>query len=295
MTSTEIVFVLPGRSEEELARVEKLDVDRDWRFFEDGVAAWIVQTYLRLRDFGVSVQLANAFSRNGINIAHVATLAKMDRPQGCFVVGVRADYPAVRWCQFHIVQNQTQIGSRSIWLPHWPQPGLIPRDPARGDRVERVGYFGRPVNHYSRIFRRASGYFRVRDAVNEICNELGLDLVERGTNEWNNFSDVDVVLGLRDFGNRTYDTKPPTKLINAWLAGSIFIAGNDSAFFQIGKANTDWLCVKSAEQLKYNLIKLMQNEIYRYQLRTKGLLQTEKFNIDSILSRWAICINELNK
>jgi hypothetical protein len=131
--------------------------------------------------------------------------------------------------------------------------------------------------------------------VNEICNELGLDLVERGTNEWNNFSDVDVVLGLRDFGNRTYDTKPPTKLINAWLAGSIFIAGNDSAFFQIGKANTDWLCVKSAEQLKYNLIKLMQNEIYRYQLRTKGLLQTEKFNIDSILSRWAICINELNK
>ncbi|WP_303069820.1 hypothetical protein [Bilophila wadsworthia] len=27
-------------------------------------------------------------------------------------------------------------------MPHWPQPGLIPRDPARGDRLETIAYFG---------------------------------------------------------------------------------------------------------------------------------------------------------
>lgn len=59
---------------------------------------------------------------------------------------------------------------------------------------------------------------------------LRLTLVDRGAEFWSDCSDVDVVLGLRSFGRVKFDTKPPTKLINTWLAVALFIRGRDPAY-----------------------------------------------------------------
>lgn len=295
MLSPDVVFVIPGKTDAELNQMRALDVDRDWRFFEDGIAAWIVQTYLLLREQGQSVELGAAFSRNAINIAHVAQLARLQRPAGCFVVGVRADYPPVRWCHYHIVQNQTQIGPRSIWLPHWPQPGLITRDPSRGDQVQRVAYFGRAVNHYTRFFHRASGYFRVRDALGNICSQLGLDLVERGPECWNDFSDVDVVVGLREFGNHTFDTKPPTKLINAWLAGTVFIGGADSAYFQVGTVGKNYLMASTQLTCQRVLEALLAGRIRYHSLVMAGSNMAAIYDRIKTNERWLAVLNEIFK
>lgn len=293
MTGGEFVFVLPGRANAELERIKLLDVDRDWRFFEHGVAAWIAQSYLLLRDNGLAVDLSNRFQRNAINIAHASQLARRDRPSGCYVVATRADYPAISWCQFQIVQNRTQVSERALWLPHWPQPGLAPRAASRGDRVERVGYFGRPVNHYTRFFHRASGYFRVRDRMQTICGQLGLDLVERGPDCWNDFCDVDVVLGLRRFGDQTFDTKPPTKLINAWLAGAVFIGGRDSAYTQVGKHGHNYLLADSQAGCRKALQDLLSGAIEFRSLLAAGAVAASCYTRASICKRWAAALADI--
>src|SRR5690606_40162519 len=48
------------------------------------------------------------------------------------------------------------ICRRRFHLLHWPQPGLEPRDPARGDRLERVAYKGFVANLHPEL---ASGEF----------------------------------------------------------------------------------------------------------------------------------------
>lgn len=283
----EIVFVIPGAPPEELKRIDALDIDRDWRFFEDGVAAWIVQSYLRLRKSSNLVSISSDFSRHAVNVSHVKHLAGLRRPSGAFVAGVRADYPPVRWCQWHIVQNQSQINGRSSWVPHWPQPGLIPRSVTRGDRVERVTYLGRHVNHYSRLWHRPSGWCKVRDTAERICSALGLTLVERGPASWNDYSDVDVALGLRAFGHTTFNSKPPTKLVNAWLSGVPFIGGRDSAFSQIAKPSEEYLIADSPGMLETALATLVEDRQCYASLRKAGIERGMDFDVPSVTQVWA--------
>lgn len=180
-------------------------------------------------------------------------------------------------------------------MPLWPQPGLIPRDNARGCSVKTIGYFGREINYYSRIFHKPSGFFKVRDAVLRVANTLGLLLIERGPNNWNDFHDIDIVIGIRSFDTNNYDTKPPSKLINSWLAGIPFIGGYDSAFCQIGSPGKDFIRVTNEKELLYNLDLLSRDPIYYDNFVSRGKLMSEKFTRQSIIDRWVEVVDMLAK
>jgi len=295
MRVPETAFVLPGIASKDLERFRHLDLDNDWHKFTDGVTVWIVQTYLILKAAGAPVSLVGNFSKKSINVAHVVTLKNLARPRGCFVLGVRADYPRIRWCKHYIVQNKTQIDSNSTWVPHWPQPGLITRDPSRASRVEKIGYFGRAVNHYTRFFRKASGWFKVKQEIQGVCEALGLDLVHRDMSSWNDYSDIDVVVGLRSFGKESYDTKPPSKLINSWISGSVFVGGNDSSFQQIGVPGKDYIICLDQKTLFHELGKLQNNTSYFEKFSDAGSQSISKFSRDSIIQSWFIALNEFFK
>ena len=48
---------------------------------------------------------------------------------------------------FEVVQNPSQADdARCFYVAHWPQPGLLARDPGRGTRVERVVFKGFRAN-----------------------------------------------------------------------------------------------------------------------------------------------------
>src|SRR5207244_1366441 len=58
-----------------------------------------------------------------------------------------------RYAQLFVVQNplDDMLTSRDpLWeaayIPHWVQPGLLPRDETRGAKFENVVYFGQPEN-----------------------------------------------------------------------------------------------------------------------------------------------------
>jgi hypothetical protein len=143
--TTPSVFVLSGSSASELESLRALDLKDASRYLTRGVNIWCLQTFLELKRRGLPVDLMSEFRAGSINFAHVRQLYRQKPVSGVFIVSIQADYPAVPWTGANVVQNRLQAdGKRSFWVPLWPQPGLIPRDPRR-NRVECVAYAGDPV------------------------------------------------------------------------------------------------------------------------------------------------------
>ncbi len=138
---------------------------------------WTLQTYLYLRAGGVNCQLTGTLPREGIVVTHRDFLADAIRPgPRLLLVCLLADRGAPEmwlagagrhpYAQLHLVQNpQDALVARpsllweSRYLPLWPQPGLIPRDAARGDRFEHAAYWHAGV---PAVLGRESAYYSQR-------------------------------------------------------------------------------------------------------------------------------------
>ncbi len=126
------------------------------------------------------------------------------------------------------------VVSRLSARQHWPQPDLIPRDPG----ARRLG-------------GKMRAFFGAEECIaNEMHSEewaatlrdLGLQWHFVKPEKWHDFSEVDVVVAIRDFvGNHRYGNKPPTKLFNAWRAGVPAILGRESAYHQQWRRSLDYL------------------------------------------------------
>jgi len=279
-------FVLLSRSNEEVDQLKHVNPDIDWRMFNDGQESWVLQLYLRLSKLGFPGTLSNTFESNCINVVHNGRARNLPRPRKAFVVGIRADYPSLYWADIQIVQNKNQISKRSFWIPHWPQPGLIPRNSERDDRVERVGYFGLEVNHFTRYFRYPSGIFRVKQEVKAICKRLGLEFVQKGEDDWNDYSDIDVTIAFRSFGERRFNTKPALKMIDAWLAGTAFVGGSDSAFLEVGSPAFNFIRATTAESFERALQRLKEDRALFASLVRRGRDMGEMYRSEQVLEYW---------
>ncbi len=194
--------------------------DAVWKNWEYGVYSWTLQTYLRLQADGFPCQLVDSLPEEGIMIAHLQSLPidLIPNSKSLFIC-LLADKGRHPYAQIHVVQNPQQIKPRilgdrlllpgkNIYIPHWTQPGLIPRDLQRGDRFENVAFFGLEIN-LAPEFREQYWHQQLQD--------LGLNWQIISSDRWNDYSDVDVVVAVRNFHTPAYawDYKPPTKLFNA--------------------------------------------------------------------------------
>ncbi len=207
----------------------ELEIDRHYHRFVNSRWAWVAQTALLLREAGYMVSMGEGLREDCVNIGLAADIRRLPRSSQYFRVSIDADQLRARWANFFLVQNQSQEGYRSIWVPHWPQPGLLSRDPRR-DGFRNVVFFGLPRN----LARGADWWTRV-------CRRHGMNFDVRPPERWNDYRDVDVAIGVRQFGFKRFSNKPPTKLFNAWLARSVFIAGADSAYPQVGEPGREFL------------------------------------------------------
>jgi hypothetical protein len=85
------------------------------------------------------------------------------------LVCLRADVDRHPYAQLHVVQNPYQaIPSQfmTLWeshfIPHWPQPSIIPRNPQRGNAFENVTFLGNEINLVSEFCDR-SWYDHLQD------------------------------------------------------------------------------------------------------------------------------------
>jgi len=252
---------------------------------------WIYQTWNFLKESGFPCNLSTEICDSGITIALGLTLDASFRrgaqlPKDVFFVDVVADKLPHPAAQLHLVQNKThaKLLPNSLFVPHWPQPHLIPRDPTRNNRFENIFFFGHPGNLAPEL---SSKNWRQR-----LQRELGLSFYIQGNMGWHDYRHADAVLAIRNFSRSRYFHKPATKLYNAWQAGVPFIAGRDSAYALDGHSGKDYLIATSPEEVFQHLKHLKEDENSRNSLIQKGFQSGASFSREATLIHWKKLLQE---
>jgi hypothetical protein len=287
----DITFVLPG--EEDLAALRRLDPDRDWREFQLGERVWLLQTYLRLVRAGCPVELASSPPAEGIVVFHGkharVLRAHWRRLRRAVLLGIRADYPEPLLADFQVLQNGRYAdGKRRFFVPHWPQPALIPREGARGNAIRRISFKGFEQNLHPELRSPAWQEFLESHGI-----EWEVDAVpwagaatDRLSTRWPDFREVDLVLAVRRPDPRLWTQKPATKLINAWLAGVPALVGKEYACRELRRSELDYLEVGSLAEAKAAVLRLVERpDLYR-EMVENGRLRSADFTPERILERW---------
>ncbi len=285
-----VTFYLPG--EDDLESLSRIDADRDWLEFARGQRAWILQTYLRLAAAGHDVDLADQPPRDGVLVFHAnqteSLLRYWWRWGSCLMVAVRADHSESHLADFELVQNRVWVDdARRFFVPFWPQPGLVPRDPARGARIERVAFKG--------LIRSLHPSFAGRAMTDELRRrgiEFVIDAVEyRGAEtdaaklRWADYSDVDLVLAVRPpIG--TYTDKPASKLYNAWRAGVPALLGPEPAFRELYTDALDYVEVSTVGESLAAIDRLRAEPDLFRRMIDRGCQRAVEFSPEAVLERW---------
>jgi hypothetical protein len=135
----------------------------------------------------------------------------------------------------------------AAFIPLWPETGLIPRDPSRGDLLVNVGYFGLPPRLAPQL---RSEKFAAR------LREHGFNFRIVPRDRWNDYSDTDAVLAVRSFAQVSWHKFPPSKLYNSWHAGVPALLGSESAYQAERRSEYDFFEVHSADEVLQTLLRL---------------------------------------
>lgn len=239
-----------------------------------GEYCWGLQTFKVLQRSGLNVRLSHGYDREAVNLGHGNALRGIRSQSGAFCVCMQADFPHFPPADLHIVQNPDQEEARSVYMPLWPQIGLVPR--ARGRREVRV------LAYQGRIDFAALDVSRLGSDL----DPHGIEFRILGEGEWADLSEVDILLGIRAFGRKAFRRKPPSKLTNAWHAGVPFIGGWDSAFIHAGVPGEDFIRVENYEELLAAVIGLKDDAALYAKLVENGRKKAPGYTFDALARRW---------
>ncbi len=250
-----------------------------WRFFTESNDNWVVGTYLRLRNRGLDVRLASQLVPGAINVIMNYDLGIRQFSYHSYVVSCRADTFRPTICHHTIVQNPHNVLSPTDHLVyHWPQPGLIPREAARGSRVESVVYKGGSINLWS-AFREPSFQKRLE--------EIGVTLkIHDQTTNIHDFRGCDVAFAVRDLTASDYFAKPATKLANAWLGGVPALLGPEPAYEALRQTPLDYIEIRSPDEAIRAVLRLKENPSLYREMVENGQVRAQEFTADRIAARW---------
>lgn len=252
------------------------------------VQAWLFQTLVELGSSCDCELVTNLPAKGTIITLSNLLPSEFRASSGQFVAAVVADFLPHPGAQLQIVQNAAHARRLrgSVFMPHWPQPNLIARDPSRGERFESAAFFGDRSNLCPELAHP--------EFASLLESETGVRLETRGTEKWNDYSDVDVVLAIRDFSLARHLHKPATKLYNAWLAGVPMIGGADSAFAAEAHAGKDYLVARSARDCIALIKQLRNNPFLRNSIVQSGQKKAASRSRDAVRKMWTkLCSDTL--
>lgn len=292
-----VTFVLQG---EDLPRLATLDPDRDWREFVTGERAWILQTYLRLRAAGLEASLADRLPRSGIAVFSAGQRATLARGPvqrtDAFLLAARQDRRETLYADAEIVQNPVQADrEQRIFVPHWPQPGLVPRDPSRGDRLRRVEYKGVLDNLHQEFRDPAWPRFLAEHGIEWACDgriQPGEGTTEAQPLQWNDFAATDLVLAVRPPGADLYPRKPATKLCNAWLAGAPALLGAESAYRSLRRDELDYIEVAGRADAEAAVLRLLREPALYARMRERARDRAAEYTVARVTAEWLGVLRE---
>jgi len=238
---------------------------------------WIVQTYLELKRRAINVNIVPSLVQGKICVAHYDDILIKEMPLRSFLVGVRGDRPDIHVSAMNVVQNKHVIrNGRDFFMPHWSQPGLIPRDPSRGPAIRKIGYVGLRFNLHPTFL---DPQFLQR------LEQLGATLEVREY-PFQDYSDIDLILAVRPGTPYDINLKPATKLQNAWLAGCPALLGPESAYRQYRQSDLDYIEINSPEQALHAIRTLQENPRLYSDMIENGRARGAEFTHDKIAEQW---------
>ncbi|VGO14804.1 hypothetical protein PDESU_03373 [Pontiella desulfatans] len=269
-----IHFMANPATNDDLADLRKLP-------WEKGTVActahtWVWAIYRQLKDRGFNVSLGYEPDASAINVVHCQVARRLFEKKDFskyFLIGIRADFRPFPYGHFEIVQNRHSEGGRRIFMPLYSQPGLIPRDLSR-KKIENICFSGRLQNSTDLAW------------LEEELEKIGCRFVFKGVGQWQEMSDVDILLGIRTFSKEPHHTKPATKLYNAWLAGIPFVGGYDSAYEQIGVPDKDYLRVASGRELVDAIKNLAGDPALFMKMVENGWRKGQEYQPERITDQW---------
>lgn len=250
---------------------------------------WIVLTYLRLRAMQVSVSIGAQPRRDAINLVDGIHVDPERVVPELFLVGCRGDghYPAI--CQHVIHQNLVgRDDEPSIYIPQWSQPDLLPRAGTRLG-VTNIGFLGHHEINLARRFRDAFFLQQLR--------ARGCELVIKGKAasgvSWNDYSQLDVVLAVRDIPPGHLRNKPVNKLTNAWLAGVPAMIGPEPAIHAIRQSPLDYFEIEKPADVFEVLDRLKAQPTLYQEMVAHGKKRVTSYTDAAVAQRWLEVIEGL--
>jgi hypothetical protein len=288
-----VSFVLL-QDERPLAQLAALDPDRDWREFVTTTSAWILQTYLRLKAAGDEVELRDSIPDSGIAVVSTGDYRKVLRHRwqstGALIAVARGSHRRIPpFADAVIVQNPVEAdGTRSFFMAHWPQPGLMPRDPTRGTRIESAAFKGFPTNLDTAFqstqwleFLRGQGIEWLHDTVPYADRQTDTRRLQ-----FPDYRHVDLIVAVRPESPKMYPDRPATKLVNAWLAGVPAILGPELAYRALRQDPLDYIEVTNVAEAKAAVLKLLREPELYLAMVAHGRQRGQEFAPDRVVRLW---------
>jgi hypothetical protein len=282
-----IYFYVPQHRWPSSENIDKLRIDE----FGYGSISWTFQTYYFLKKAGLDCTLTADFPTSGIVLAYRMALAERLIPaKDLLVVCLKGDENWHPFAQLHVVQNPHELKAKyrhygkRVFMRHWPQSSLTPRDPARGNRFETIAYYGREQNLAPEL--------RSDDFRKELAS-LGLELkIVSDATRWGDYSNVDAILAVRKIGPVSFEFKPATKLYQAWHAGVPAIVGRESAFLAERKSELDFIEASSVNEVLSALKHLRDDAPYRARIVDNARTRAKETSEAALVEEWLRLLND---
>ena len=308
MPTSPVTFYLPKLDDP--ASFEGIDPEADWAPFRSARGQSIPHTYVRLRQAGHDVQLSNRPPSGGIVVVFAGDMRRYRAARSAggrpLVVCVQTDrrVPEVSLADVIVQHNGLrEDGQRRFFIPNWPQPGLVPRDPEHGEGVRTVTYKGAVENlhpdfltdRWERALAEHELIFVIDapvDADDPQISGLGSGIRIGSPTNWHDYSTTDVVLAMRPPRRDRYQHKPAVKLVNAWRAGTPALLGPELAYRELRRSELDFLEVSSIEEARTALDQLRRDPGLYRDMVDNGHRRAADFSVASITERWETLLFE---
>lgn len=290
-SSGPVTFYLP---EPDIGALRRADPDRDWFLFMRGERAWILQTFLRLKQAGFPVDLSDRLPDSGVVVISGQRRKELQltsrQRKRLFIVATVQDlsFPAI--ADLHLVQDRRQAGPvYALPVRFWPQPGLQPRDPLRGARIERVAFKGTTENLHP-SFRTARWISDLRElGVTWIEDAAPSAVVARDPSglQWNDYREVDLSFGVRPPDVIRRKGKPASKLIVPWLAGCPALLGPEPAFRELRRSDLDYVEIETPDDAVRAIVALKEDPARYLAMIENGRARSSEFSVSHVTQEWA--------
>ncbi len=252
---------------------------------------WTWRTFYHLSLSGFECSLVSELPSHGIIVCSASNLPLFFKPSAKqFIVSCVADLPPRFFAPCHVFQSASQARQFRTagrfplveHMPHWPQPGLLPRLGHREDEFANVGFFGDVSSLAAEL--------RAPEFSSQLA-KLGLNF-QTHFECFHDYRETDVVLAVRSLGGPVVANKPASKLINAWRAGTPAILGKENAFRELRRSSLDYLEADSVGECLLACERLKKDPDLRRAMIANGLERSAEFSEPALTQRWATFLGE---